>query len=174
MYVPHRVHCPTYGMRVEWMPWAVGKYRLTQRYAWSPARWAKRLSWKEVAGAFRTAWDTVFRSVKRAVAWRHEHQDLSGIEAIGIDKVRPTEAKALKEKGCEPVLTKTRRLLLERPENLSEKQKGLLSELGSVQPQVGAKLPVEGRVPVLPDLRLALLGGTIPQQVVHEDHAIEE
>lgn len=220
VYAPRRVDCPTCGVRVERMPWAVGKHRLTQTYAWFLARWAKRLSWKEVAEAFRTSWDTVFRSVEMAVTWGHEHRDLSGIGAIGIDEVawqkghkyltlvyqidshckrllwvgekrtvktllrffrwlgkersrelryicsdmwkpylkviakkasravnvldrfhimahlgkaidevRAGEAKKLKEKGYEPVLTKTRWLLLKRPENLSEKQEGRLSEL---------------------------------------------
>lgn len=87
VYAPRRVDCPTCGVRVERMPWAVGKHRLTQAYAWFLARWAKRLSWKEVAEAFRTSWDTVFRSVEMAVTWGREHRDLSGITAIGIDEI---------------------------------------------------------------------------------------
>jgi transposase len=39
-----------------------------------------------------------------------------------IDEVRAREAKELKEKGYEPMLTKTRWLLLKRPESLTEKQ----------------------------------------------------
>jgi len=46
-----------------------------------------------------------------------------------IDEVRATEAKELKDKGHEPVLTKTRWLLLKRPENLSEKQGSKLADL---------------------------------------------
>jgi len=42
------VDCPGCGVRVEHLPWALGKSRLTQAYAWFLARWAKRLSWKEV------------------------------------------------------------------------------------------------------------------------------
>ena len=45
------------------MPWASGKYRLTEAYTWFLANWARRLSWKEVAEAFRTTWDHVFCSV---------------------------------------------------------------------------------------------------------------
>jgi transposase len=220
VYAPRRVDCPTCGVRVERMPWAVGKHRLTQTYAWFLARWAKRLSWKEVAEVFHTSWDTVFRSVEMAVTWGREHRDLSGINAIGIDEVawqkgqnyltlvyqidshckrllwvgekrtvktllrffrwfgtersqglkyvcsdmwkpylkviakkagqavhvldrfhimahlakaidevRAQESRALKQKGYEPVLSKTRWLLLKRPENLSEKQTGRLAEL---------------------------------------------
>ena len=46
-----------------------------------------------------------------------------------IDEVRAQEAKELREKGYESVLTKIRWLLLKRPENLTEKQDTKLSEL---------------------------------------------
>ena len=46
-----------------------------------------------------------------------------------IDKVRAQEAKDLKAKGYEPVLTKTRWLLLKRPEKLTDTQDTKLSEL---------------------------------------------
>jgi transposase len=220
VYAPRRVNCLCCGIRVERMPWVVGKHRLTEAYAWFLAGWAKRLSWKEVAEAFRTSWDHVFCSVERAVIWGRDHQDLSGIEAIGvdeiawqrghryltlvyqidghckrllwvgekrtvktllrffrwfgqersqslgficsdmwkpylkviarkagqgvhildrfhimahlskaIDEVRAQEAKELKDKGLEAVLTKTRWLLLKRPQNLTAKQDTKLSEL---------------------------------------------
>ncbi|MDZ7784264.1 MAG: transposase [Halioglobus sp.] len=69
------------------MPWVGGKHRLTQAYAWFLAGWAKRLSWREVAVAFRTSWDHVFHSVEMAVTWGRAHRDLSGIEAIGVDEI---------------------------------------------------------------------------------------
>jgi transposase len=213
LYAPRRVECPRCGIVVERMPWASGKHRLTKAYAWFLAGWARRLSWKEVAEAFRTSWDHVFSSVEMAVAWGREHRDLSGIKAIGIDEiqwqrghkyltlvyqidasckrllwvgkkrkvktllgffrwfgkentaelryicsdmwkpylkviakkaghavhildrfhimahlskaideVRAQEAKELKAKGYDPVLTKSRWLLLKRPENLTGKQ----------------------------------------------------
>ncbi len=220
LYVPRRVDCPTCGIRVERMPWSEGKHRLTETYAWFLAGWARRLSWKEVAEAFRTTWDHVFCSVEMAVTWGQEKRDLSGIGAIGIDeiqwqrghkyltlvyqidadclrllwigkkrkvktllgffrwfgkertreldyicsdmwkpylrviakkaghaihildrfhimaklrkaidKVRAQEAKELKEKGYDPVLTKSRWLLLKRPENLTEEQETKLADL---------------------------------------------
>ena len=88
LYAPRRVDCPACGVRVEQMPWAAGKHRLTESYAWFLAGWARRLSWKEVAEAFRTTWDHVFHSVERAVEWGRAHQDLGGIEAIGIDEIQ--------------------------------------------------------------------------------------
>lgn len=220
VYAPRRVACTTCGVRVEALPWAVGKHRLTQAYAWFLARWARRLSWKEVATVFHASWDGVFRSVEMAVAWGRMHQDLNGIRAIGIDEiawkkghkyltlvyqidsgckrllwigenrkiktllrffcwlgpersqalayicsdmwrpylkvvakkagkalhvldrfhimtylskaidgVRAEEARALKAKGYEPVLTRTRWLLLKRPEHLTDKQTPKLADL---------------------------------------------
>jgi len=46
-----------------------------------------------------------------------------------IDKVRAQEARELKDKGYDPVLTKSRWLLLKRPENLTEKQETKLADL---------------------------------------------
>jgi len=220
VYAPRRVDCPDCGVRVELMPWAIGKRPLTKAYGWFLAGWAKRLSWKEVAEVFRTSWESVFRSVEMAVEWGRAHQDLKGVQAIGIDEiawkkghryltlvyqidshckrllwigearkaktllrffrwfgaqrsqelkyvcsdmwkpylkviarkaaqavhvldrfhimahfskaldeVRAGEVKELKAKGYEPVLTKTRWLLLRRPENLSDKQESKLAEL---------------------------------------------
>jgi transposase len=83
-----RVNCVTCGVVVEKVPWASGKQQLTTTYAWFLARWAKRMSWKEVAEAFQTTWDKVFSSVSMAVAWGLEHRDLSEVTAIGIDEVK--------------------------------------------------------------------------------------
>lgn len=46
-----------------------------------------------------------------------------------IDEVRAQEVRELKAQGQEPVLSKTRWLLLKRPERLSEKQSSSLAEL---------------------------------------------
>lgn len=86
-YVPRRVNCVRCGVTVEVMPWADGKRHITTTYAWFLADWAKRLSWTEVARAFRTSWDTVFRAVEMAVMWGRAHVDLSGITAIGVDEL---------------------------------------------------------------------------------------
>lgn len=213
LYAMRRVDCLSCGVRVECVPWAEGKNHLTTTYAWFLARWAKRMSWKEVAEAFRTTWENVFRSVEMAVLWGRERMDLEGIKAIGIDevqwqrghkyltlayqidahhkrllwigserkvktlmsffrwlgrertaaiqfvcsdmwrpylkviakkagqaihvldrfhvmshfnkaidKVRASEARALKAKGHKPILKRSRWLLLKRPENLTQKQ----------------------------------------------------
>lgn len=69
------------------MPWAEGKNHLTTTYAWFFARWARRLSWKEVAEVFHTTWDSVYRAVAMAVAWGLAQRNLDGVTAIGIDEI---------------------------------------------------------------------------------------
>ncbi|WP_225073710.1 ISL3 family transposase [Desulfuromonas sp. CSMB_57] len=87
LYAMRRVACPRCGVKVERVPWAEGKNHLTTTYAWFLARWAKRLSWKEVGAVFQTSWDNVFRSVKMAVAWGLSHRNLENVTAIGIDEI---------------------------------------------------------------------------------------
>jgi len=71
---------------VERIPWAEGKNHLTTTYAWFPARWPRRLSWKKTE-VFHAKWDNVFRSVKMAVAWGVAKRNLDNITAIGIDGI---------------------------------------------------------------------------------------
>jgi len=52
------------------------------------ARWARRLSWKEVAENFRTSWDKVFEAVEHVVAYGLEHRQLGPIDAIGVDEIQ--------------------------------------------------------------------------------------
>jgi len=88
LYPMRRVACRTCGVKVERVPWAVGKQRLTTAFAWFLAGWAKRMSWTQTAGAFWTSYYHVFTSVKMAVDWGRKHMDLSGIEAIGVDEMQ--------------------------------------------------------------------------------------
>jgi transposase len=88
VYAMRRVDCPQCGVTVERVPWAEGKCTLTTPFRWFLARWAKRLSWREVAGIFRVSWEDVFRSVKHAVSWGLARRDLSGIEAVGVDEIQ--------------------------------------------------------------------------------------
>jgi len=52
------------------------------------ARWARRLSWKETAEAFRTSWEKVFDAVEHVVTWGLEHRTLGQIDAIGVDEIQ--------------------------------------------------------------------------------------
>lgn len=88
LYRMRRVDCRTCGVRVEEVPWAIGKHQLTKAYMLFLAHWARKLSWKETAIAFRSTWDKVFDSVKHVVEWGLEHRDLGDISAIGVDEIQ--------------------------------------------------------------------------------------
>jgi transposase len=88
VYALRRVDCAWCGVTVEQVPWAEGKNHLTTTYQWFLARWAQRMSWQEVAVAFRTTWENVFRAVQMAVSWGLAHRDLSGIESMGVDEIQ--------------------------------------------------------------------------------------
>src|SRR5215831_11936870 len=89
LYAMRRVDCRRCGIvAVEEVPWGDGKRTLTKAYMLFLARWARRLSWKETAEAFRTSWDKVFDAVEHVVAWGLEHRTLGQIDAIGVDEIQ--------------------------------------------------------------------------------------
>ena len=61
---------------------------MTKPYQLFLARWARKLSWKEVAESFGTTWDNVFRSVKAVVEYGLKHRRMDGITAIGVDEIQ--------------------------------------------------------------------------------------
>lgn len=88
LYRMRRVDCRTCGVRVEEVPWATGKHQLTKAYMLFLAHWARKLSWKETAVAFRSTWDKVCQAVEYVVEWGLEHRDLGEIRAIGVDEIQ--------------------------------------------------------------------------------------
>jgi transposase len=88
LYHMRRVDCRTCGVRVEELPWAIGKHQLTKAYMVFLAHWARKLSWKETALSFRTSWDKVCQAVEYVVAWGLEHRSLGPIRAIGVDEIQ--------------------------------------------------------------------------------------
>jgi transposase len=66
---------------VEEVPWGDG-------YMLFLVRWARRLSWKETAEAFRISWEKVFDAVEHVVTFGLEHQVLGQIDAIGVDEIQ--------------------------------------------------------------------------------------
>jgi transposase len=88
VYAMRRVECPRCGVKVERVPWAIGKRRITVAMAVFLSRWARRLSWREVSSVFKTSWMTVYRSVAWVVDYGLKHRDLRGITAIGVDEVQ--------------------------------------------------------------------------------------
>jgi hypothetical protein len=84
---------------VEEVPWGDGKRTLTKAYMLFLARWARRLSWKETAEAFRTSWDKVFDAVEHVVTWGLEHQTLGQIDAIGVDEIQYSKRAQVSDTG---------------------------------------------------------------------------
>lgn len=87
LYAPRRCDCPRCGVKVELLPWAEGKGRLTIALTWFLADWAKTLSWQETARRFHVNWHSVYSAVERAVSWGRAHMSLDGITAIGVDEL---------------------------------------------------------------------------------------
>src|SRR5881275_991064 len=82
LYTMRRVNCRRCGIvAVEEVPWGDGKRTLTKAYMLFLARWARRLSWKQTAEAFRTSWDKVFDTVEHVVTWGLEHRTVGQIDA---------------------------------------------------------------------------------------------
>ncbi len=87
IYRVRRVQCEQCGVVVEYMPWADGKHEQTKTYMQYLARWARKLSWQEVAVTFKTSWQKVYHAVCYVVAWGLEHRELSNVNAIGVDEI---------------------------------------------------------------------------------------
>jgi transposase len=89
LYTMRRVDCPRCETAVvEEVPWGDGKRTLTRSYMLFLARWARRLSWKETAEAFRTSWDKVFDAVEHVVTYGLQHRVFGRIDAIGVDEIQ--------------------------------------------------------------------------------------
>jgi transposase len=89
LYTMRRIDCKHCGVKVEQVPWANpgSKSSLTIAMELFLARWARLLSWKQVAESFWVSWQTVYRAVESLVRYGLAHRDLSNITAIGVDEV---------------------------------------------------------------------------------------
>jgi transposase len=102
---------------------------VTTTFQWFLARWAKRLSWQEVADVFWTSWNTVYRAVTLAVLWGIANRSLEGITGIGIDEIQWRKGhKYLTlvyqiQQGC-------KRLLYVAAERTEESLRGFFNMLG--------------------------------------------
>jgi transposase len=74
-------------VKVEEVPWAMGKHTLTRAYMLYLAHWARKLSWKDTALSFGTTWDQVCHAVEYVVRWGLEHRELGTLRAIGVDEI---------------------------------------------------------------------------------------
>jgi transposase len=136
IYVCRRVNCRRcVGVKVELIPWSLGKSPVTREAKIFLARWARRLSWKEVATVFRTSWESVYRSVAWVVEWGLANRNLVGVEAIGVDEWQWSKGKKSKsfvtliyqiDEGCKRLLWV----------GLSRKKRALMEGLKSLGPEV--------------------------------------
>ena len=75
-------------VKVEQVPWGIGKHTSTRAYMLYLAHWARKLSWRETALSFRTTWDQVCQAVEYVVQWGLEHRELGSVRAIGVDEIQ--------------------------------------------------------------------------------------
>lgn len=86
-YRMRRVQCRTCGVKVEDVPWGIGKHGLTRAYMLYLAHWARKLSWLETARSFHTTWEKVCQAVEYVVQWGLEQRQLGHIHALGVDEI---------------------------------------------------------------------------------------
>ena len=87
-YCMRRVSCVfCKGVKMEAVPWAEGKRRLTRCHMIFLASWCRSLSWKETAERFGTSWHKVFQSVQWVVEWGLKHRSLEDVTSIGVDEI---------------------------------------------------------------------------------------
>ena len=87
VYIMRRVDCSRCGVKMERVPWALGKSPTTNTYNWFLSQWAKMLSWSDTARMFKTSWSTVFNAVEMAVEWGRLHVKHEDVTAIGVDEI---------------------------------------------------------------------------------------
>jgi transposase len=75
-------------VKAEELPWSDGKQHSTKAYLLFLARWARKLSWKEVAESFHTSWDRVHDAVRYVVDYGLRHRTLDSVRAIGVDEIQ--------------------------------------------------------------------------------------
>ena len=129
VYRMRRVNCRSCGVKVERVPWCDGKRPMTITYRWYLAKWAKRLSWTEVATIFQTSWNSVCRAVEHAVEWGRKRRRLDDVTAIGVDEISwrrgHTYLTLVYDIGSE-----TKRLLAVAEERTEASLRSCLDELG--------------------------------------------
>lgn len=87
-YAPARVCCPTCEkIKVEAIPWSLGKCQLTSGLVWTLSEFCKLLPWSTVAQMFGVHWNTVAAAVRAAVSYGLEHRKTSDLLYIGIDEL---------------------------------------------------------------------------------------
>jgi transposase len=86
-YATARVDCPSCGVKVEAIPWSLGKSPLSQPLVIVLATFSKLLAWDVVAALFSVSWNTVSAAVRLAVDYGLAHRDDQSVLYIGIDEI---------------------------------------------------------------------------------------
>ena len=88
LYRPARVKCAVCGgIRVEKIPFAKGKSRMTTGLVWTLSTMARILPWKTVSQMYHVSWNTVRSAVKQAVDYGLNHRDIGSVIYIGVDEI---------------------------------------------------------------------------------------
>ena len=87
LYRPRRVRCPKCGIKVESIPWSMGKSTLSFPLITVLAVFARLLSWEEVARLFGVHWNTVKTAVGKAVEYGLCNRETAKVIAIGVDEL---------------------------------------------------------------------------------------
>ena len=87
LYTMRRVKCHQCGVRVEAVPWCIGKTPISRSFSLFLASWAKRLSWQEVAQCFSVNWRQVFSAVEFVVEYGLKNRVVTEVTAIGVDEI---------------------------------------------------------------------------------------
>ena len=88
LYRMRRVQCSACGVKVEEVPWGIGKHTLTRAYMLYLAHWARKLSWQETAQSFHSSWEKVCQAVEYVVEWGVQQRQLGPLRAIGVDEIQ--------------------------------------------------------------------------------------
>jgi len=86
-YRPRRVSCPEHGVKVERIPWSMGKRPISFPLITVLAFWSRLLPWDQVARLYKVSWNTVRSAVEAAVEYGREREDYGGVRFIGIDEI---------------------------------------------------------------------------------------
>ncbi len=86
-YCPRRVRCPEHGIKVERIPWNMGKKPVSFPLITVLAFWSRMLAWDQVARLFHVSWNTVRSAVDAAVAYGRACEHYQGVRFIGIDEI---------------------------------------------------------------------------------------
>jgi transposase len=86
-YRPRRISCPEHGIKVEQMPWNMGKSPISFPLITVLAFWSRLLPWDQVGKLFDVSWNTVRAAVEEAVEYGRKREDYKGVRFIGIDEI---------------------------------------------------------------------------------------